>query len=158
MQQYKEDSSDDNTSTWQRARTLSSKKSLLRSDIVEKGGVQLRYSLHPDLLEEATHVVNELQIFLECTSTMIPERTSYFKVDPRNTFLSILMESSDLGQIHAAWMGLSRRLTLAQENLMKYEIQYKRPIEGEGSESPLSPISMDIGIYEAIEGEEDKDF
>ena len=158
MQQYKEDSNDDDTSTWQRARTLSSKKSLLRSDIVEKGGAQLTYSLHPDLLEEATRVVNELQIFLERTSAMIPERTSYFKVDPRDTFLSILKESSDLGQIHAAWMGLSRRLTLAQENLMKYEIQYKGPIEGEGSESPLSPISTDIGIYEAIEGEEDKDF
>ena len=79
-------------------------------------------------------------------------------MDPRDTFLSILKESSDLGQIHAAWMGLTRRLSLAQENLVKYETQYKGPVEGENLELPMSPISTDIRIYEAIEGEEDRDF
>ena len=49
-------------------------------------------------------------------------------------------------------------MALAQENLIKYEAQYKRPIEGENSEIPLSPLSTDIGIYEAIEEENDKDF
>jgi len=103
-------------------------------------------------------VVAEIQVFLECTSALIPERTSYFKVDPRDTFLGILKESSDVGQIHAAWMGLTRQLTLAQENLIKYEMQYRRPIEGEDLEVSMSPISTDIGIYEAIEGEDDRDF
>ena len=98
-----------------------------------------------------TRVVSELQIFLERASALVPERLSYFKVDPRDTFLEILRESSDLGQIHAAWMGLSRRLTLAQENLTKYEIQYRKPIEGEDLEVPMSPLSTDIGIYGAIE-------
>ena len=158
LQQYKEDSSDDDTSTWQRATTLSSKRSLLSSDIVERRGAQSSYSLRPILLDEVTRVVSELQAFLERTSSLIPERTSHFKVDPRDTFLSILKESSDLGQIHAAWMGLIRRMALAQENLIKYEAQYKRPIEGENSEIPLSPLSTDIGIYEAIEEENDKDF
>ena len=158
MRQYREDSNDDDTSTWQRTNTLSSKKSLLPNEIVERRGLQQTYALHPTLLEEVTRVVSELQIFLQRTSAMIPERTSYFKVDPRDTFMSILKESSDISQIHAAWMGLSRRLVLAQENLAKYQIQYRGPIEGEESESPMSPISTDIGIYEAIEGEEDKDF
>ena len=158
VRQYKEDSNDDDTSTWLRATTLSSKKTLLVSDIVERRGLQQTYALYPTLLEEVTRVVSELQIFLERTSALIPERTSHFKVDPRDTFISILRESSDLGQIHAAWMGLTRRLTLALENLVKYEIQYKGPIEGREFETPASPISTDVGIYEAIEGEEDRDF
>ena len=158
IQQYKEDSNDDDTSTWQRAVTLSSKKSLLANDIVEKRGDQQSYLLQPALFEDVNRVVSELQIFLERASALVPERLSYFKVDPRDTFLEILRESSDLGQIHAAWMGLSRRLTLAQENLTKYEIQYRKPIEGEDLEVPMSPLSTDIGIYEAIEGEDDKDF
>ena len=158
IQQYKEDSNDEDTSTWQRVVTLSTKKSLLASDIIKKRGIQSSYTLHPTLLEEVTRVVAEVQVFLERTSALIPERTSHFIVDPRDTFLSILKESSDLGQIHAAWMGLTRRLSLAQENLVKYETQYKGPIEGENLELPMSPISTDIGIYEAIEGEEDRDF
>ena len=158
MRQYKEDSNDNDTSTWQRASTLSSKKSLLTSEIVEKRGAQLTYALHPELFYEVSRVVSELQIFLERTSAMIPERTSYFKVDPRDTFLGILKESLDHGQIHAAWMGLSRQMALAQENLSKYEIQYRGPIEGGDSVVPASPISTDVGIYEAIEGEEDRDF
>ena len=157
MRQYKEDSNDNDTSTWQRATTLSSKKSLLPNDIVEKRGIQRAYALHPDLFYEVTRVVSELQIFLERTSAMITERTSYFKVDPRDTFLSILKESSDQGQIHAAWMGLSRRMALAQENLTKYELQYRGSIEGEDLLMLTSPISTDVGIYEAMEGEEDKD-
>ena len=158
MRQYKEDSNDEDTSTWQRAITLSSKRTLLSNDVVERKGLQQTYTLRSDLFEEITRVVSELQIFLERTSAMIPERVSFFKVDPRDTFMSILRESSDLSQIQAAWMGLSRRLVLAQENLAKYEAQYKGPIDGEDSESPMSPISTDIGIYEAIEGEEDRDF
>ena len=85
-----------------------SKKTLLPNKIVEKRGSQLIYSLHPVLFEEVTGIVSELQIFLEHTSAMIPERTSYFKADPRDMFLGILKESSDMGQIHAAWMWLYR--------------------------------------------------
>ena len=158
VRQYKEDSNDEDTSTWLQATTLSSKKTLLVSDIVERRGLQQTYALYPTLLEEVTHVVSKLQILLEHTSALIPERTSHFEVDPRDTFISILRESSDLGQIHTAWMGLTRRLTLALGNLVKYEIQYKGPIEGREFETPASPISTDVGIYKAIEGEEDRDF
>ena len=89
----------------------------------------------------------EVQVFLEFTSALIPERTLNFIVDPRDMFLSILKEFPDQGQIHAAWMGLTRRLGLAQENLVKYETQYKGPIEGESLELHMSPISTDIGIH-----------
>ncbi|EDR09525.1 uncharacterized protein LACBIDRAFT_325943 [Laccaria bicolor S238N-H82] len=101
--QYKE-SSDEDISTHQRAVNLSVKKSLLMSEIVESKGSQRSYTLHPTLLKDITQVVGELQIFLERTSALIPERKSYYKVDPRDTFLSILRESSDAGQLQAAWM------------------------------------------------------
>ena len=157
IRQYK-DSSDDSISTWQRASTLSSKKSLLSSDVVELRSSERSYALRPVLLDDVTQLINKLQVFLERASALIPERTSYFKVDPRDTFLSILKESSDISQLRAAWMGLIRRLTLAQENLVKYELQYRSPLQGETVEMPTSPISTDIGIYEALEDVEDVDF
>ena len=156
MLQYKE-SSDEEISTCQRAANLSTKKSLFKNEIVELKRGQRGYALHPSLLREVSQVVSELQTFLERTSALIPERTSFFKVDPKDTFLSILRESSDVGQIHAAWMGLSKRLTLAQENLVKYEIQYRSPISGENVVLLTSPVSTDIGIYEAMEDVEDPD-
>ena len=70
--QYKA-SSDDDVSTYQRAVNLSSKKSLLRNEIVENRGSQKSYALHASLLGEVSQVVNELQVFLERTSTLIPE-------------------------------------------------------------------------------------
>jgi len=105
--QYKESSNND-ISMYQRAINLSSKNSLLQSEIVEHRGVQRSYALQPSLLEEVSQVVSELQIFLERTSTLIPEQSSFFKVDPKDTFLNILRESSDVGQLKAAWMGLAK--------------------------------------------------
>ena len=157
IRQYKEDSSDDEISTQQRVATLSAKNSLLRSDIVEVRGSETSYALRPALLEDTVQIINELQVFLERTSALVPERTSFFKVDPKDTFTSILRESSDVSQLRAAWMGLVRRLTLAQENLKKYELQYRSPLRGENVIMPTSPVSTDVGIYEALDDVEDLD-
>jgi len=151
IQQYKEDSNDDDMSTWQRATTLSAKRTLFGSDIVEQAGLEKSYTLHPVLLDDITQVVNEIQVFLKRVSALIPERNSFFKVDPRDTFMGILRGSSDECQLQAAWMGLNRHLTLAQENLVKYKLQYHSPLQGENIEMPTSPISTDNGIYEALE-------
>jgi len=71
--------------------------------------------------------------------------------------MGILRGSLDECQLQAAWMGLNRHLTLAQENLMKYELQYHSPLQGENIEMPTSPISTDNGIYEALENVGDAD-
>ena len=55
-------------------------------------------------------------------------------------------------------MGSIRHLVLAQENLVKYKLQYQSPLWGETVELPTSPISTDIGIYKAMEDVEDVDF
>jgi len=73
IRQYKEDSSNDNTSTWQHSTTLTTKTCLLRSDIVELGSLEKSYSLRSSLLKGVTQVVNELQIFFERASALIPE-------------------------------------------------------------------------------------
>ncbi|KIJ90555.1 hypothetical protein K443DRAFT_44859, partial [Laccaria amethystina LaAM-08-1] len=103
ISQYKA-SSDDDISTYQRAINLSAKNYLLQDEVVKLRGSQRRYALQAKLLEEVEQIVNELQVFLERTSALIPERRSYFKVDPKDTFLAILRESSDARQIHAAWL------------------------------------------------------
>ena len=72
IRQYKEDLSDDSISTWQRASTLSSKNSLLNSDVVELRGSERSYTLRPALLDDVMQVVNELQVFLERASALIP--------------------------------------------------------------------------------------
>lgn len=65
--------SDDDISTQQRAANFASKKTLLPNEIVELNGKQKSYSLLPSLLKDVTQVVDELQIFLERASTLIPE-------------------------------------------------------------------------------------
>ena len=54
-------------------------------------------------------------------------------------------------------MGLIRHLKLAQENLVKYELQYRSPLQGENIAMPTSPVSTNIGIYEALEDVGDAD-
>ena len=85
ISQYKA-SSDDDISTYQRAINLSAKKSLFDSEVIELQGPQKSYTILPSLMRDVAQVVNELQVFLERTSSLVPERTSFFKVDPRDTF------------------------------------------------------------------------
>jgi len=102
-------------------------------------------------MRDIEQVVNELQVFLERTSTLIPEWSSFFKVDPRDTFLLILRQSLDISQIHVAWMGLTKQLSLVQRNISKYELQYRNPLPGKNIAMPTSPTSTDVGIYKALE-------
>lgn len=87
---------------------------------------------------------------MERTSGLIPERQTFFKVDPRGTFIKVLNGATDLPQLHAAWFGLNKRIGLAQENLGKYEAQYRRPFESSDFVVPTSPISTDPEIYEVM--------
>ena len=144
ISQYKA-SSDDNISTYQRVANLASKKSLFDSEIIGLEGSQRGYTILPQLMRDVKQVVNELQVFLERTSTLIPEQSSFFKVDPRDTFLPILRQSSDISQIHAAWMGLTKWLSLAQRNISKYKLQYRNPLPGENIMMPNSSTLPSLG-------------
>ena len=64
--------------------------------------------------------------------------------------MSVLSGAVDLPQLHAAWYGLNKRIGLAQENLSKYEAQYRQPCEPSSFAVPTSPISTDPEIYEVM--------
>jgi len=149
LQEYQQER-DEETSTQQRATSLFAKKTLLARVLIYLDNSDAKIVLVNSLLMEITQVVGELQIFLERTSGLIPERRSYFKVDPRGTFLSVLSGAMDLPQLHAAWYGLNKRIGLAQESLGKYEAQYRQPCEPSNFSVPTSPISTDPKIYEAM--------
>jgi len=118
MQEYQEER-DDVSSTQQRAMNLYAKKTLATRDIIYLDSADTNIALVDNLLTEATQVIGELQIFLEQTSGLIPKRRSFFKVDPKGTFIDILNGASDLAELYTAWFGLNKRIGLAQENLVK---------------------------------------
>ena len=64
--------------------------------------------------------------------------------------MNILSGAMDLPQLHAAWFGLNKRIGLAQENLDKYEAQYRQPSEPSNFVVPTSPVSTDPEIYEVM--------
>jgi len=149
MREYQQER-DDDSSTQQRAMNLHVKKTLAARDIIYLDSADANISLVDDLMTEVTQVIGELQTFLERTSGLIPERQTYFKVDPQSTFMNILSGATDLPQLHAAWSRLNKHIGLAQENLGKYEAQYHQPIENLNFVIPTSPISTDPEIYEAM--------
>ena len=73
IQQYKEDSNDDDMLTWQHSTTLSVKRTLFSSDIVEQAGLEKSYTLCLVLLDNIMQVVNEIQVFLKRVSALILE-------------------------------------------------------------------------------------
>lgn len=149
MEQYWKER-DDDPATQQWATNLRAKKTLAARDIIYLDNTDANVALVNELLADVTQVIAELQTFLERTSGLIPERQTFFKVDPRDTFMNILSGAMDLLQLHAAWFGLNKWIGLAQENLDKYEAQYCQPSEPPNFVVPTSPISTDPKIYEVI--------
>ena len=149
MLEYRQER-DDDLSTQQRATNLHAKKTLAARDLIYLDTTDANIALVDNLLTEVVQVIEELQTFLERTSGLIPERQTFFKVDPRGTFMNVLSGAMDLLQLHAAWFGLNKRIGLAQENLNKYEAQYRQPLEALSFVVPTSPVSTDPEIYEAM--------
>ena len=134
-----------------RATALASKKTLLSSDIVDRGSNRPRdtpcFHLIPTLYLDLHKTSNELQFFLQRTAGLIPERQTYFVVDPQDTFLTILNGAYDISQLHAAWMGISKRLNLGIKFIDKYESEYR---ETDPERRIKSPVSTDPGIIRDI--------
>lgn len=95
-----------------RATMLASKKALLSSDIINQGLNRPRdtpcYHLVPKLYLDLHKTLSKLQFFLQQITGLIPEHRSYFVVDPKDTFLTILNGAYDIAQLHAAWKGMTR--------------------------------------------------
>ena len=126
-----EDERDETASTHMRAITLSSKTTLSDSDIVDRGLNRpkdiARFHLIPKLYLDLHKTSGELQFYLERMTGLIPECESYFIVDPKDTFLTILNGAYDIAQLHAAWMGITKHIALGVKNVDKYNSEYKEP-------------------------------
>lgn len=148
--EYSEEQEQSN-SVHMRATALVSKKTLLGSDIVDRGPDRPRdtprFLLVPDLYLELHKTSSELQFFLQRAAGLLPERRAYFVVDPKDTFLTILNGAYDLSQLHAAWMGISKRMELGIGFMDKYESEYK---EADEENRIRSPISTDPSLIQDI--------
>ena len=139
------------SSTHTRAVALASKKTLLNTDIVDRGPSRpndiVRYHLNPELYLDLHKTASELQFYLQSIAGLISERTTHFIIDPKNTFLTILNGAHDLVQLHAAWMGIIKRLELGIKYINKYESEY---LESDVGRRMQSPVSTDPGIIENL--------
>jgi hypothetical protein len=89
-----------------------------------------------------------MQVYLQHMVALIPERKSYFIVDPNDTGIKLLGGAQSLGQLQAAWLMISKRMDAAQRFVKKYEEEYK----GEG-EPPNSPALTALELHQEV-GEE----
>jgi len=124
------------------ATALASKKTLLSSDVVDQGSDRPRdtpcFHLTADLNLDLHRMSNELQFFLQWIAGLIPGCLSYFVVDPRDTFLTILNGAYDISQLHAAWVAISKWMELGIKYINKYELEYKEADEEKRIKSPIS--------------------
>lgn len=133
------------------ATALACKKTLLNSDIVDWGPNRPsdtpRFLLVPDLYLDLHKTSSELQFFLQQMARLILECQAYFIIDPKDTFLTILNGAYNISQLHAAWMGISKRMELGIKFIDKYESEYK---EADEEKHLRSPVSTDPGVIQNI--------
>ena len=102
-------------------------------------------------LQPILRVVTELQTFLDRMAQLIQERTSVFRIDPRETMTSALQGCASRSQLEVAHKILLKRLLVAQQTVAKYEAQYRQ------AEIPLSPLSTVPELYEEFDAIESVD-
>ncbi|KAK6972195.1 hypothetical protein R3P38DRAFT_3195463 [Favolaschia claudopus] len=86
-----------------------------------------------------------MQTLLKKAAALVPERKSYFVIDPNQVLSAVLTSAKDMGELLAAWGALSKRMELAQSNLTKYQSEVSSI-----QENLLSPVSTALDIYERM--------
>ncbi|KAJ7602603.1 hypothetical protein DFH06DRAFT_1152706 [Mycena polygramma] len=86
----------------------------------------------------------DMQSMLRRASALVEGRETCFVIDPHRVMMTLLRGARDLNELHVAWLGLSRRMELAQKNLDKYESEFRATKEGDAL---LSPVSTAPEIY-----------
>ena len=96
-------------------------------------------------LQPILRVVTELQTFLDRMAHLIQERSTVFRIDPRETMTLALQGCSSRSQLEVAHKILLKRLLVAQQTVIKYEAQYRQ------TEIPLSPLSTVPELYQEFD-------
>lgn len=102
-------------------------------------------------LQPILRVVTELQVFLDRMAQLIEERTTVFRIDPREMMTSALQGCASRSQLEVAHKILLKRLLVAQQTIIKYETQYRE------MEAPLSPLSTVPDLYDEFNNIESVD-
>ncbi|KAJ7878891.1 hypothetical protein B0H13DRAFT_2346282 [Mycena leptocephala] len=141
--------SDEDYSLFRRVNTLSSKKALDISEIIDRGVsiVPLptaRFGLETGFLLRTDRTIKEMQALLIQAAGLIRGRTSCFTIDPHAVISRVLRSANDLNELHSAWVAMSERLDLSQRNFLKYQTEYRAESD---QELLLSPISTVPDIY-----------
>jgi hypothetical protein len=144
--------SETEASLFERATSISSKRTLEAGDILDRG-VSLhdrpvaRFSLETSLLIRTEKAVKDMDSLLARSSALVPGRSTCFIVDPQYSFLRVLKSAGDLNQLIVAWQALSTRMALAQRSFIKYQNEFRATsIE----EMPSSPGSTAPEVYSAF--------
>ncbi|KAJ6570622.1 hypothetical protein DFH09DRAFT_1080178 [Mycena vulgaris] len=134
-----------------RADLLAKKKSLEPHNILDRGVTPdrdyARFTLDSGFSYLVKKTTADLQSLLKSASGLVSDRKTYFIIDPHSTFIGVLNGAESLAEMHVAWIGLSRRLDLAQSFLDKYMLEFYAE---EGGDRPTSPVSTVDGVYERL--------
>ncbi|RDB19205.1 Retrovirus-related Pol polyprotein from transposon opus [Hypsizygus marmoreus] len=102
-----------------------------------------RFALIDKLLDPLELTVNQLQLYLNRVSELSSRRT-IFKVDPFDMFMHSLKGAGSLEELHASWIGLQKRIVLADRNITKYESEVV------GGNVLNSPTSTNPELYNTL--------
>ncbi|KDR67156.1 hypothetical protein GALMADRAFT_80147 [Galerina marginata CBS 339.88] len=136
------------SSTASRAALLAKKPSLSREEIIDlrtsSEESSIRFGVEKSLYTTITTVIDELQSTIQRMVRLIPERATYFVVDPDRVVKQVLAGAESVGQLHAAWIAITRRLEVAPRFMDKYITEYQK------FEFVYSPASTVQDIHEEI--------
>ncbi|KII83577.1 hypothetical protein PLICRDRAFT_180193 [Plicaturopsis crispa FD-325 SS-3] len=127
---------------------LATKLSLTMTDILDRGVNSVvrapRFSLDADQLKALAGLIRGVQEVIIEICKLLPQRHTYFVVDPHSTLLNTLRATETLAAINLSWDAARRRLDLALRNIEKYETEVR-------AGTPLaSPVSTDPSLYSPL--------
>ncbi|RDB15449.1 hypothetical protein Hypma_004156 [Hypsizygus marmoreus] len=129
-----------------RALRYASKFKLEIQDIVDRGNnlktFLPRFAMEESRLIMLTGTIEDLQNTID-SQLYILKRKSGFKVDPMQTFTVVLKGTSSLEEMNAAWIGLRKRIALAQKYIEKYDSEF-REIDVLNSPASTNPDLYDF--------------
>ncbi|KIM34599.1 hypothetical protein M413DRAFT_33165 [Hebeloma cylindrosporum] len=142
--------SEASSSTSSRCVRIATKTSFRPEEVLDLGpgarDPSRRFSISEKLLSTTSQTIQELQIFIERMSAIVPGRTRHFIVDLDDIILELLAGAESTGQLLAAWTALSSRVGSAQRFMLKYRDEFV----GGATIIPASPASTSPELHQEL--------
>ncbi|KAJ7238444.1 hypothetical protein C8J57DRAFT_1528751 [Mycena rebaudengoi] len=149
--EYHQEADSDN-SLFVQSKMLIGKKNLEVSDVLDRGVNLLNVTVAPFCVEiglgmRVDSTVKDMQLLLTKAASLVKGRNNCFLVDPHNLLMGCLRGAGLLEELSIAWSVLNVRMSLAQKNFEKYDVEYKAETT---EELLLSPVSTNAEIYSRL--------